>query len=560
MGYSQDNHAIAISTPLGKDRLLLKSCTITEQLGRPFVIKADLLSEDKALDFNKLLGMAVSIQWRMPDVGGGEKKRFFSGYVSSFAQRPRAEGFNCYEATIVPWLWFLSRTADCRIFHFDMSDPPEGTKDAETKAGEITVPAILKKIFKDHGFDDFTDALTGTYRKRDHYVQYRETDFNFVSRLMEQEGIYYYFEHVDDGKVIKHKLKLVDAMGSHSPYLDYQTIPYRGTLAADDERGAILSWTRVKRVQPGTFNLNDFDFKNPNANLLGGGTRKREYPNSAFEMYDFPADFADEKAGGENYGESYGKVRIEELQAQHDIIFGQADCPGIACGSKFKLEGHPRTDENREYLVVGATHRCTSEAFKTGAGSGQGGPKQKRFFCDFCAIPADSVFRPARVTPKPRIQGPQTAIVVGKSGEEIFTDKFGRIKVQFHWDRYSRADENSPCWVRVSQLWAGKNWGAMFLPRIGMEVIVEFLEGNPDRPIVTGAVYNGVSEPPYKLPENATMSTIKSNSSPGGQGFNEIRFEDKKDKEQVFIHAQKDEDIRVEKDAKEWIGKDRHNL
>jgi len=178
--------------------------------------------------------------------------------------------------------------------------------------------------------------------------------------------------------------------------------------------------------------------------------------------------------------------------------------------------------------------------------------------CNFTAIPADSVFRPARTTLRPRITGPQTAIVVGKAGEEILTDEFGRIKVQFHWDRYSPANENSPCWVRVSQLWAGKNWGAVFLPRIGQEVIVEFLEGNPDRPIVTGAVYNGESKPPYDLPDNATMSTIKSNSSKGGQGFNEIRFEDKKGSEQVFMHAEKDQDIRVKNDTKEWIGNDRH--
>jgi type VI secretion system secreted protein VgrG len=246
------------------------------------------------------------------------------------------------------------------------------------------------------------------------------------------------------------------------------------------------------------------------------------------------------------------------LQAQHDVVAGQSDCPGIACGAKFKLEGHPRSDENTEYLIVGATYHCTAEAYKAGGGAQPQSAGQKSFLCDFSAIPADGVFRPARVTPKPRIQGPQTAIVVGKAGEEILTDEFGRIKVQFHWDRYSPANENSPCWVRVSQAWAGKNWGAVFLPRIGQEVIVEFLDGNPDRPIVTGAVYNGESKPPYPLPDQATKSTIKSNSSKGGQGFNEIRFEDKKGSEQIFIHAEKDQDVRVKKDAKEWIGKDRH--
>ena len=546
MPYTQDNRAIAIATPLGKDKLLLKSISITEQLGRPFVMKAELLSEESDLDFLELIGKGVSIRWRMPDLEGGEKKRYFSGYVSSFVQRPSADGFQNYEATIVPWLWFLTRAADCRIFHSAMSQPPE----------DMTVPGILKKVFKDHGFDDFTSALTASYRTLDHCVQYRETDFNFVSRLMEQEGIYYYFEHADDGGVIKHKLKLADAMSAHSEYEDYGTLKYRISAAAEDNRGTILNWSRLKQVQPGAYKVNDFDFKRPKTSLLGGGTKDRQHANSAFEIYDFAANYADEDPG--DYGDAYGKLRIEELQAQHDIIIAQSDCPGIACGSKFKLEGHPREDENAEYLVVGVTYRCTAEAYKTSGSQAQATAQEKRFLCEFSAMPADSVFRPARVTEKPRIHGPQTAIVVGKAGEEILTDEFGRIKVQFHWDRYSPANENSPCWVRVSQLWAGKNWGSVFLPRIGQEVIVEFLEGNPDRPIVTGAVYNGESKPPYPLPDNATMSTIKSNSSKGGQGFNEIRFEDKKGSEQVFMHAEKDQDIRVKNDTKEWVGNDRH--
>jgi type VI secretion system secreted protein VgrG len=547
MPYTQDNRSIAISTPLGKDKLLLKSITLTEQMGRPFVMKADLLSEDIGVDFLELIGKGVSVRWRMPDQGGEGKKRFFSGYISSFVQLPRAEGFYRYQATIVPWLWFLTRTADCRIFHSAMSEPPD----------EMTVPGIIKKIFKDHGFDDFTSALTASYRTLDHCVQYKETDFNFVSRLMEQEGIYYFFEHAEDGGVVKHKLKLADAMSAHSEFPDFATISYRPATDTEADsagtKGAILNWSRIKQVQPGTYKVNDFDFKRPQTSLLGSDTQDRQHANSAFEIYDFAANFVDEQP--EDHGDDYAKVRLEELQSQHDIIVGSSDCPGIACGSKFTLDGHPRSDENGDYLIVGATYHCNAESY-TSSGTGQSAGKI--FACDFTAIPADSVFRPARVTVKPRIQGPQTAIVVGKAGEEILTDEFGRIKVQFHWDRYSPANENSPCWVRVSQLWAGKNWGAVFLPRIGQEVIVEFLDGNPDRPIVTGAVYNGESKPPYPLPDNATMSTIKSNSSKGGQGFNEIRFEDKKGSEQVFTHAEKDQDIRVKNDTKEWIGKDRH--
>jgi type VI secretion system secreted protein VgrG len=417
----------------------------------------------------------------------------------------------------------------------------------------MTIPGILKKVFKDHGFDDVTPALTGSYRTLDHCVQYRETDFNFVSRLMEQEGIYYFFEHVDDGG-IKHKLKLADAKSAHSEYAGYETLQFRATTSdAADAKGTILDWARVKQVQSGTYKVNDFDFKRPKTSLLGSATQEDNHSNDAFEIYDFAANYADEEAG--DHGDAYAKMRIEELKSQHDLIIGRSDCPGLACGFKFKLENHPRDDENAEYLIVAVNYHCTAETYKQAGG--QGGDT-KIFQCDFTAIPADQAFRPARVTQKPRIQGPQTAIVVGKAGEEILTDEFGRIKVQFHWDRYSPANENTPCWVRVAQSWAGKNWGSVFLPRIGQEVIVEFLDGNPDRPIVTGAVYNGESKPPYALPDNATMSTIKSNSSKGGQGFNEFRFEDKKGSEQVFLHAEKDQDIRVKEVTKEWIGKDRH--
>src|SRR5580765_8410365 len=257
MPYTQDNRTIAIATPLGKDKLLLKSITISEQLGRPFVMKAELLSEDIKVNFLDIIGKGVTVRWRMPDQDGKAKKRFFSGYVNSFVQLPRAEGFYRYEATIVPWLWFLTRTADCRIFHAAMADPPE----------EMTVPGILKKIFKDHGFDDVTPSLTATYRKMDHCVQYRETDFNFVSRLMEQEGIYYFFEQVDDGGVIKHKLKLVDATSAHAEYPGYGTLKYRPTAAAvTDGKGSIRAWSRVKQVQPGAFKVNEFDFKRPKTN------------------------------------------------------------------------------------------------------------------------------------------------------------------------------------------------------------------------------------------------------------------------------------------------------
>jgi type VI secretion system secreted protein VgrG len=353
MPFTQDDRFLAIATPLDKDKLLLKGLTITEQLGRPFVIKADLLSEEGAVDFLELIGKAVTIRWRMPEEEGEAKKRHFSGYVNSFVQRPRAEGFHHYEATIVPWLWFLTRTADCRIFHAAMAQPPE----------EMTVPGIIKKVFKDHGFDDVTPALTATYRKMDHCVQYRETDFNFVSRLMEQEGIYYFFEQVDEGGIIKHKLSSWTRRARTRDPGARRSVP-PDCRASPDGKGSILAWSRVKQVQSGAFKVNDFDFKRPKTNLLSAGTQDRQHANATFEIDDGVANLVDEEPG--DHGDFYAKVRIEELQAQHDVIFGQSDCPGLVCGSKFTLEGHPREDENGEYLIVGVTYQCTAEAYKQG--------------------------------------------------------------------------------------------------------------------------------------------------------------------------------------------------
>jgi len=269
MGYTQDRRSIAIATPLGKDKLLLKSLTLSEQLGRPFVMKADLLSDLPDIDFLGIIGKAVTIRWRMPKTAAGQEKRFFSGYVSSFVQRQRSEGFYRYEATIVPWLWFLTRTADCRIFHSGMSSPPD----------EMTVPGILKKVFKDHGFDDVTPSLTATYRALDHCFQYRETDFNFVSRLMEQEGIYYFFDQVDEGGTIKHKLKLCDAKSAHTTFPGYDTLKFRAARG-DQEAGAgtILDWVHVKQVQAGTYTVNDFDFQrsqtSQSGHILASSTQK----------------------------------------------------------------------------------------------------------------------------------------------------------------------------------------------------------------------------------------------------------------------------------------------
>ncbi|MCK4629396.1 MAG: type VI secretion system tip protein VgrG, partial [Sedimentisphaerales bacterium] len=432
-----------------------------------------------------------------------------------------------FQATIVPWLWFLTRVADCRIFQ------------------KITIPDIIKEVFRERGFTDFDDKLSGSYREWEYCVQYRETDFNFVSRLMEQEGIYYYFRH-ENGK---HTLVLADSIGAHEPFPDYEEIRYQPSGGAISKGEYISDWDVEKEVQPSQYALNDFDFKNPKVDLRAVSKMECELTEANYEVYDYPGEYSVTQDG-----ENYARTRIEELHTQYEVVSGNSDARGMCTGFTFKLTGYRLEAQCREYLITSATYQLDSGGYEAGR-VGEGGPV---YSCGFTAIDAQQPFRSSRNTSKPSISGPQTAEVVGPKGEEIHTDEYGRVKVQFHWDRQGMKDENSSCWIRVSQSWAGKNWGAMIIPRIGQEVIVEFLEGDPDRPIITGVVYNADNMPPYPLPANKTMSTLKSNSSKEGQGFNEIRFEDKKDEEQIFVFAQKNQDVRVQNDSFEWVGNDRH--
>jgi type VI secretion system secreted protein VgrG len=520
---AQQHREAEVITPLGKDVVLLTSMSGAERLGRLFEYQLELASTNHQINAADIVGQNVSIRLDLP---AGEP-RYFNGFVSCFTQAPASGRLARYRATVVPWLWFLTRTADCRIFQ------------------EKKVPDIIKEVFRNHGLTEFEDRLSGKYRVWEYCVQYRETDFDFVSRLMEQEGIYYFFKH-DNGK---HTLVLADSGSAHQSYPDYEQIRYHPSDKGAISEECISEWLVQTSLQPGAYALKDFDFKNTKKDLLARAQVARSHEGADFEVYDYPGEYT-EFGDGENYA----RRRIEEMQAQYEIITAASDARGICAGCTFSLTEHPRGDQNREYMVTSAEYKVDmGDFYSVGEGSGQ---------CDysvsFTAIDAKQPFRAPRTTPKPSIPGPQTAIVVGPSGEEICTDKYARVKVQFHWDRYGKADENSSCWIRVAQVWAGKKWGAMYIPRIGQEVIVEFLEGDPDQPIITGRVYNGQATPPYDLPSNQTMSTLKSNSSKGGKGFNEIRFEDKKGDEQIFIHAEKDQDIRVKNDAKEWIGQDRH--
>ena len=525
MSRTQTKRRLAVATPLADDKLLLASLRGSEALGRPFAFELELYAEDDSIQASDLLGQNVTVRLEVASRG----TRYFNGYVSRFGQSVSKSELATYRATLVPWLWFLTRCADCRIFQ------------------DKTVPEILKEVFRDRGFTDFEEHLSGSYAARPYCVQYRETDFNFVSRLMEQEGIYYYFTH-DNGR---HTMVLADSPAAHGPAEGYAQVRYHARSSGYSGGDEINAWSMGFELQPGAVALSDFDFEKPTKDLGSRATQPREHANAEFEIFDYPGEYVEVADG-----EAVARTRLGELAAQHEVAVGRGEVRGLWPGCKFRLTDSPRKDQDRDYLVTSATYRFAADTY--GSNEGRNGDADEAFTCDFTAIDASVHFRPPRLTPKPVVQGPQTAVVVGKKGEEVWTDRFGRVKVRFHWDRHGKSDETGSCWIRVAQGWAGRKWGALFLPRIGQEVVVEFLEGDPDRPIVTACIYNGDCMPPYDLPSNATRSTIKSLTSKGGGGFNEIRFEDKAGSEQLFVHAQKDHDLRVRDVTREWVGKDRH--
>ena len=524
---SQKHREVAIETTLGEDVLLLISFSGTEQLGRLFEYKLELASEDYQIEPESIIGQNVSIRLNL----GNSGIRYFNGHVSHFTQLTSSGQLARYRATVVPWFWFLTRVADCRIFQ------------------EKTVPEIIQQVFRDRGFTNFENSLNGQYRTWEYCVQYRETDFNFISRLMEQEGIYYYFKH-ENGK---HSLVMADSYSAHGPYPKFGELTYHPSDAGPTTEECISEWFVETHLQPGSYAINDFSFKNPQTPLFArrtaSGSAEQGSSENSYEIYDYPGDYTNS-----NEGTEYARKRIEELQAQYQVAIANSESRGICTGYLFGLSNHPLADQNQEYLITSANYKIQGDdIFSTGAAG-----SESIFSCSFTVIKSSKAFRSPRITPKPTISGPQTAFVVGPAADEICTDEFGRVKVKFHWDRYSKADENSSCWIRVAQVWAGKKWGAMYIPRIGQEVIVEFLEGDPDRPIITGRVYNAKAMPPYDLPGNETISTLKSNSSKGGEGFNEIRFEDKKGEEQIYIHAEKNFDLGVKNDRFETIDNNRH--
>lgn len=524
MTYTQENRLIALQTPLGDDVLLLQGFTGSEAISRIFQFHLDLLSENRAIAFSDIVGKRVTV--RISLASGDE--RFFNGFVSRFAQSGSDARFSYYQMEVVPWLWFLTRNADCRIFQ------------------NMTIPDIIQQVFKDRGFTDFKNSLTGSFEPREYCVQYRETDFNFVSRLMEQYGIFYYFEHEET----KHTLVLGNSSSAHQPCPRQSTARYNTTVGDWDDEDVVTGWHIEQELRTGKYSLSDYNFETPSTSLLSSDPTVFSVDgNNAFEIYDYPGIYL-----SKSQGDGLTKIRMQEEETPHVVVTGTSVCRAFTPGYKFTLSDYYRKEMNEDYLLTQVQHMASVARSYTLGDTEKGENYSNHFTC----IPATVPFRPPRITPKPVVQGPQPAVVVGKAGEEIWVDKYGRVIVQFYWDRQGEDDEKSSCWVRVSQPWAGKHWGAMSIPRIGQEVIVSFLEGDPDRPLITGRVYNAEQMPAYTLPDEQTKSYFKTFSSKGGDGFNELRFEDKKGEEQVFIHAEKNLDIRVKNNEYETVCKDLH--
>ena len=531
---SQTNRELEFISPLGKDVLLLHNFEGKEQLGRLYRFDLELRSTSENIDFEALLGQNVSIRLNtsaslidaVTGKGGGFGERYFNGYITDFSQGTSKEGFATYKATVSPWLWFLKRTNDCRIFQ------------------EQTVVDIIESVFKDNDQTDYELRLNSNYRKREYTVMYRESHFDFVSRLMEEEGIYYYFEHDQSS----HKLILCDSYASHEMIPAYDGIPYYPPDATTIRHEDIINkWAQKRSVRSGAFAIDDYDFANSRASIKNNHSAPKEHDKADAEVYDYPGKYITH-----DEGKQYAQMRQEEHHASYAEIKGNSTAREFSAGKLMKMVKHPRDDQNIEYLIISVTHQADQDAFSS-TKKGASGYSYKN---KFQVIDSRTSFRTKSVTKIPTIEGTQHAHVVGPEKEEIYCDEYGRVKVQFPWDRYGKRDENSSCWIRVSQNWAGGNWGHMAIPRIGQEVIVDFYEGNPDRPIITGRTYNDATKVPYPLPANKTRMCIKSKTHKG-TGYNELRFEDERDQEEVFIHAQKDQNNVVEHDETTKVGNDR---
>lgn len=549
--FTQENRTLELFTPLGKDALLFQTLVGTEAISELYQFDIDAFAyNDNLPKFADIVGQPVAVEARLAD---GDS-RWFHGIVKSFACLEHQETHAQYRLEVVPKFWLLTNVSRSRIFQ------------------QISIPDILKKVLESL---DVVYELTGTYEQRDYCVQYRETDFAFASRLMEEEGIFYFFRHYED----RHELVVSDSSQSH------EELPFSPALHFDTMRGhtdvveRIHQWEKSQHLRTGKVTLWDHSFEKPGSNFeaqtevretlpIGAEEHKlRVGGASELEFYEYPGGFAQRfdgiNPGGSERPEEIQKInddnqRTAEIRANQEAmrmisITAHTHYMNICPGYKFDLKRHPTDDDT--YVITKANYSIAQpESYRTTGGEDEVPAPEIVFNC----IPFELQFAPPRVTARPLIHGTQVAVVTGPSGEEIFTDKYGRVKVQFFWDREGAFNDQSSCWIRVGTPWAGNNWGMVHIPRIGQEVVVAFEEGDPDQPIIISSVYNAHELPPHELPANKTWSGIKSRSTPkaGAQNLNEIRFEDKIGKEYIFIHGEKDVHFRCKDSHYIAVGRD----
>jgi type VI secretion system secreted protein VgrG len=523
MANPADPRGISITTPLGPDAVFLTGFRGREAISQLFHFQLDIMAENRqGVAFDKLIGQKITFSILLPD---GKTKRFWSGICSSLAQTGRDATFTTFRMEMAPQLWLLTRRTQCRIFQ------------------HLPIPEILKQVLR--GLDIKLE-LQGTFEPRDYCVQYRETDFAFASRLMEEEGIYYFFKHTDGG----HQMVLGNSPQTHAAVAFSEKAIYEELEGGNRPDMRVSRWEKTQELRAGKVTLWDHCFELPHQHLdaerptqesvtIGKVTHKLKLAaNEPLERFDYPGAYAQrfdgiDSGGGDQVGnlakifqdnKRTVAIRMEQEAVQAITIRGAGNCRQFMAGHKFTLERH--YDADGAYVLTSVEHSASASA---GGRSGVDGEinYQNHFTCIPVALP----FRPPQTTEKPVIPGPQTAIVVGPPGEIIFCDKYGRIKVQFHWDRQGKMNPDSSCWIRVSNNWGGANWGGLFLPHVKQEVIVEFEEGDPDRPIVTGRVYNAECMPPVKLPDNKTQSVISDH------GGNHIKIEGDKGKEQIHMFS-----------------------
>ena len=527
-----------------EDVLLIEEMSGHEAVSELFEFRLRLLSEERVVVAQDVIGKWAILRIETYDSSHMDGERHWNGYISRFAQTgrtlsPDGNGdIYTYECDIVPWFWMLTQNEDCRIFQ------------------NLSVPDIIETILGEFSFSDFKLELTEEHPQLEYCTQYNETTFDFISRLIEREGIHYYFRHNEDAGGSTHILVFTDNKDSN-PALDPEELPFHHDGHAEDF-DAIRTLVRTEQMRTRKITLHDWDYKKRGSvgentpTILGIGS------DHGLERYRYPGGFvAQSGASNAETGKHLSKVIMEAEESSHLRFRGDSQIRTLTPGHTFSLYDHPFDEFNVEYMVLSVAHYGHNN-LGTGGASDYGN--------EFTLQPHDTIYRAPLTTRKGQVLGPQTAIVVGPVGEEIYTDDLGRIKVRFPWDRKvsgrstDQPDDKASCWIRVAQMWAGNGYGTMFIPRIGMEVVVDFLDGDPDKPIAVGCVYNGINKPPYTLPADATKSTIKTLSSKGGGGFNELRFEDKKDSEEIFLHAQKDFQQRTTEKSTCYVGKDMHVL